>query len=73
MDLLPMEGTGDNLHRAVRVIAQCGDPDACHASVAGGKECRVPAEQAVRGEGRIAVPRGVQYHLDHAVDVRRWK
>lgn len=40
-----------------------------HAASARPEECGMPAEQPLRGERAVVALRGVEHHLDHAVDV----
>ena len=69
MDPLSPDGARHHLHRPVRVDSPVAHPKPRHAAETGGKKRRMPAEQAVRGDGCVAVRGGVEHHLDHAFHV----
>ncbi len=59
----------DDLHRARAVVPPGADPDPVDAASSGGEQRRVPAEQSFSCERGPIVLRGVERHLDDALDV----
>jgi len=63
------DGAGHHLHRAGGIVAPAADLDPGKAGIAGGKQCGMPTEQTLPRYRCLAVGRGIQHHLDHALNV----
>ena len=58
---LPAVGSGDHLHGSGGLIPPRADGEALQAAPAGGKQCRIPAEQPLRGQRLIVAERRIQH------------
>ena len=69
MHPLATDGSGHHLHRTTGIVAPAADLDLGKTGVAGRKQRGMPAEQSRLRDSCLAVGRGIQHHLDHALDV----
>lgn len=58
-----------HLHRSAGIVAPGPGAGPGEAAATGREQRRVPAEQPLVGQRRVEVPRGVEHHLDDALDV----
>ena len=69
MNLLLPDGTGDNLHRTVSVIAPLANQNFVRTATTGGEEGTVPPEQAVLRKRRGMTVGGIQHHSNDALNI----